>query len=90
MHYKVTRHECGFSNKYDIVVTITEATVLWVDTRSWNCFVFVIGDDSEVSAVKRFKDGNKKNVNPMDILGVSGNATALTLEGFDTIKINPS
>jgi len=89
MNYQVTR----FSGGYEIIVTITNAPVLRVDTRAGKCFVFAIGDDTDVSAVKRLHKSydyniyHDKKIDVKDVVGISGDATTLTLECFDTIQI---
>lgn len=89
MNYNVIR--C--TGEHEIIVTITNVTLVRVDTRYDNCFVFAIGDDSEVSAVKRLHKSydyniyHDKKIDVKDVVGVSGDATTLTLEHFDTIQI---
>lgn len=78
---------------HEIVVTVTNVTLIRVDTRHDNCFVFAIGDDTDVSAVKRLHKSydyniyHDKKIDVKDVVGVSGDATTLTLECFDAIQI---
>lgn len=87
MTYKVTR----VIGDIDIIVTITNAALVGVDTRNTNCFNFAIGDDSDISAIRRLHkrcDYSQYWDKPFDvknIRGVSGNATSLTLTNFHTI-----
>ena len=89
MNYNVIR--CTSVHK--IVVTITNVTLIRVDTRYGNCFVFAIGDDTDVSAVKRLHKSydyniyHDKKIDVKDVVGISGDATTLTLECFDAIQI---